>query len=213
MTVNFQSLNQIQLDISKISPYTKLLIISKNRSIEDINKLIDLGHYSFGENKVQESQRKFSTHVQRKKIDLHLVGPLQTNKAKQALLIFDTIQSLDRYKLVDEILKIKKNLTILTKEFYIQVNIGNEEQKSGVKINELKSFYSYCKSNDLNIVGIMCIPPNDDEPEKYFKLMIDLRDKTDKTLLLSMGMSNDYVKALDHQSNILRVGSKIFDDK
>ena len=213
MTVNLQSLKQIQSEISKISPYTKLLIVSKNRTIEDINKLIDLGHYSFGENKVQESLTKFSSHNQRKKIDLHLIGPLQTNKAKQALFLFDTIQSLDRYKLVDEIIKIKKKLTVLTKEFYIQVNIGEEEQKSGIKINELESFYTYCKSNDLNIVGIMCIPPNNNDPEKYFNLMINLRNKIETTLLLSMGMSNDYTKALDLQSNLIRVGSKIFDDK
>ncbi len=213
MTVNLQSLKQIQSEISKISPYTKLLIVSKNRTIEDINKLIDLGHYSFGENKVQESLTKFSSHNQREKIDLHLIGPLQTNKAKQALFLFDTIQSLDRYKLVDEIIKIKKKLTVLTKDFYIQVNIGEEEQKSGIKINELESFYTYCKSNDLNVVGIMCIPPNNNDPEKYFNLMIDLRNKIETTLLLSMGMSNDYTKALDLQSNLIRVGSKIFDDK
>ncbi len=213
MAVNLQSLKQIQLEIKTISPKTKLLIVSKNQSIEDINQLLDLGCYNFGENKVQEALTKFSNHNNRKKIDLHLIGPLQTNKAKQALLTFNTIQSLDRYKLVDEILKIKKKTTILTKEFYIQVNIGYEEQKSGITDSELESFYNYCLDHNLNIVGIMCIPPIGEASEKYFKLMKDLRNKINKSLLISMGMSGDYIKALSFESNIIRIGSKIFNEK
>ena len=130
---------------------------------------------------------------------------------KDALNIFDVIQSLDRYRLVDEIVKYKtKNDHTKTNKFYIQVNIGDEEQKSGVSVEELNNFYNYCLSQKLNIVGLMCIPPANKDPVIFFKNMLSLKKTLNEKLELSMGMSNDYEKAIECGSNLVRIGSKIF---
>ena len=212
MTVNYKNLEKVLIDIQDYK-LTKLLIVSKNQSIDDIKDLIDKGYIIFGENKVQEAKKKFQEIDDLFKINLHLIGPLQTNKVKEALHLFDTIQSVDREKLVEEISKfIKKNDKIKTKSFYIQINIGREEQKSGVDKAQFKDFYHYALAKDLIIEGLMCIPPNTPNTNEYFQEMNEIRKKINPSLKLSMGMSNDYQIALEHQTNLIRIGSLIFND-
>jgi len=212
LTVNFKNLSIIKSKL-KISPSTKLLIVTKNRALTEIQTLVNQGYRLFGENKVQEAQFKFSDNfIKDNKIELHMIGPLQTNKVKNALNIFNTIQSIDRPNLAEKISnELIKNDHSLTKNFYIQVNIGNEIQKSGISEVELKNFYEYCLSLNLNIVGLMCIPPNQKNPSEYFLKMNELKNNLNSNLLLSMGMSNDYIYALQHGSNLVRIGSIIFD--
>ena len=201
--------------MSSIQDYklAKLLIVTKNQSPLDIKDLIDKGYNIFGENKVQEAKKKFQEIDDLFKINLHLIGPLQTNKVKDALRLFNTIQSVDREKLVEEIsISIKKSDKIKTKSFYIQINIGSEDQKSGIDKSKFKDFYHYALAKDLNIEGLMCIPPNVPNTEVYFREMNEMRKKINPTLKLSMGMSNDYQIALEHQSNLIRIGSLIFND-
>ena len=209
MSINFDELNKINYKLTQ-NIKSDLLIVTKNRSISDIKELISLGYLNFGENRVQEAIIKFDTIINNN-LALHLIGPLQTNKVKDALKIFDVIQSLDRYRLVDEIVKYKtKNDHTKTNKFYIQVNIGDEEQKSGVSVEELNNFYNYCLSQKLNIVGLMCIPPANKDPVIFFKNMLSLKKTLNEKLELSMGMSNDYEKAIECGSNLVRIGSKIF---
>ena len=212
MTVNYNNLQKVLIDIQDYN-LTKLLIVSKNQSLDDVKILIDKGYKIFGENKVQEAKKKFQELDNLFKINLHLIGPLQTNKVKEALHLFNTIQSVDREKLVDEISKfINKKDEIKTKSFYIQINIGSEDQKSGIDKSEFKDFYHYALAKNLNIEGLMCIPPNDTNANEYFREMNQIRKKINPTLKLSMGMSNDYQIALEHQSNLIRIGSLIFND-
>ena len=209
MSINLEELKNIN-DLLNQNTLTDLLIVTKNRNISDINQLINLGYVNFGENRVQEAKSKFHS-IKNDNLNLHLIGPLQTNKVKDALKTFNVIQSLDRIKLVDEILKFKDiNDSIKTNRFFIQINIGEEDQKSGVAITDLNQFYNYCLSNKLNITGLMCIPPVDKDPVIFFKKMILLKNNLNKNLLLSMGMSNDYQEAIKCESNLVRIGSKIF---
>ena len=208
MNINFEQLKKVDLKVKEY-PNASLLIVTKNRPQNLIRSLIKEGFNSFGENKVQEANDKFSSIEENFK--LHLIGPLQTNKAKLALTLFDTIQSIDRPKLIKEIAKhIKSNIKIKTKEYFIQVNIGQEDQKSGVLPKETKELYDTAILNNLKIVGLMCIPPINEEPHKYFEKMSVLRDEINSELILSMGMSNDYDIALSMNSNLVRVGSRIF---
>jgi len=210
LTINHKALNQIEKNLEAY-PNTKLLIVTKNQSYKDIDDLISRGYRLFGENRVQEAQKKYSNFNDRQ-YELHLIGPLQTNKVKIALELFDTIQSLDRLKLIHEIvnqIKYKPNF-FRTKSFYIQINIGQENQKSGVDPNQVFEFYNLCKENNLKIEGFMCIPPNYKKPEMYFDKMKKIRDKINENLKLSMGMSSDYEISLNYDSNIVRIGSKIF---
>ena len=212
MTINYNNLQKVLVDIQDYK-LAKLLIVTKNQSLKDINYLIDKGYNIFGENKVQEAKKKFQELDNLFKINLHLIGPLQTNKVKDALYLFNTIQSIDREKLVEEISKfIKKSDKIKTKSFYIQINIGSEEQKSGVDRAQFKDFYYYALEKGLNIEGLMCIPPNVPNTNDYFQEMNEIRKKINPSLKLSMGMSNDYQIALEHQSNLIRIGSLIFND-
>ena len=212
MTINYVNLNNCKSNI-KIFDKSRLLIVTKNQSVDDIEELINSGHRLFGENRVQEAKLKFSSLNNFEEIKLHLIGPLQTNKVKEALMLFDTIESIDRKKLVDEIFKLKnKDLKIRTNNFYIQINIGSEDQKFGVDKTGVFDLYEYAISKNLNIEGLMCIPPNSSSPEKYFKEMNSIRDNLNKNLKLSMGMSNDYLLALKNNSNIVRIGSLIFND-
>tara|TARA_B110000483_G_scaffold242897_1_gene330331 strand:- start:1564 stop:2205 length:642 start_codon:yes stop_codon:yes gene_type:complete len=208
---------QFYLHINKLitekHPKAKLMIVSKNRTIELIRDALSEGALLFGENKVQEAELKFD--VLRKEffnIDLHLIGPLQTNKVKQALRTFDVIQSVDREKLVKEI---SKNLVEhkKTKSFYIQVNIGEEDQKSGIDPRETKSLYDYSIEQGLNIVGLMCIPPNNQDSNFFFNKMVELKNSINPDLLLSMGMSGDYLFALQNKTDLIRLGSKFFSDE
>ena len=207
MPINIEILEKINEEIK--AKHTKLLIVTKTRTEEEILELVNLGFCNFGENRVQEAEKKFSKIIENNKIRLSLIGPLQSNKVKQALKLFDVIQSIDRIKIIDEILKYKNEKT-KTKNFYIQINIGKENQKSGVTPNEFENIYKYCIDKGLNINGIMCIPPQGKDPTPFFSEMKMIRDKINKNLILSMGMSSDYEIALDHQSNEIRIGSLIF---
>ena len=190
----------------------KIIAVSKTFEINHINPLIENGHLDFGENKVQEAIEKW-THVKakNKNISLHLVGKLQSNKTKLALKIFDYIHSLDTEKLAN---KISEEQTRIEKKpkIFIQINIGNEDQKSGISPNNLKSFYKYCLDKNLDVIGTMCLPPISEDPEKYFMRMNYL-NKDLGLKELSMGMSADYISAIDFNSTYIRVGSKIFGER
>ena len=189
----------------------ELLVVSKNRSKKDVEKLMIEGANLFGENRVQEAKSKFTDDLyENYKFKLHLIGPLQSNKAEDALTIFDTIQTIDRYKLIDTISKLKNKKEYKTKSFYIQINIGDEEQKSGVSSVELNNLYHYALEKNLNIIGLMCIPPLNSDADFYFNKMHEIKDKLNNNLLLSMGMSDDYLIALKCGTNLIRIGSKLF---
>ena len=197
------------LNETKITKFPKIIAVSKTFKINHILPLIIDGHLDYGENKVQEAIEKWTEIKKEKKnIKLHLIGRLQTNKVKIALKIFDYIHSLDSKKLANKISSSQKELN-LEKKFFIQVNIGNEKQKSGISEDELFDFYDYCKNLELNILGLMCIPPFNEDSTKYF---IKLRELNNKIGLkeLSMGMSADYIKAIKHGSTFVRIGSDIF---
>ena len=188
---------------------TKIIAVSKTFPIESILPLIQHGHLHYGENKVQEALEKWSDiKNENHNIQLHLIGRLQTNKVKFALKIFDYIHSLDNEKLAnkiaDEQTKQRKKPKI-----FIQVNIGAEEQKSGIRKEKLNDFYMSCKNLNLDIIGTMCIPPNDSNTENYFSEMSDL-NKELNFKELSMGMSGDYLDAIKNNATYIRVGSKIF---
>ncbi len=186
------------------------MIVTKNRDLIDIKTLIEKKFFIFGENKVQEAKNKFS-QITDSNVKLHLIGPLQSNKIKSALKIFDTIQTLDREKLIIEISKqLYSSKKYKTKDFYIQINIGEEKQKSGILPDQAKDLYEFAINKNLKISGLMCIPPKNEDPKFYFNQMIKLRNKINKSLKLSMGMSSDYQDALKFNTNIIRVGSKIF---
>ena len=187
----------------------KIIAVSKTFPVENILPLIEHGHLHFGENKVQEALDKWSDiKNDNHDIKLHLIGKLQTNKVRSALKIFDYIHSLDSERLA---IKIAKEQATEEKKLkiFIQVNIGNEEQKSGIDKKDLKDFYKFCKNLNLNIIGTMCIPPNDGNTEKYFSEMSDTNKELDFNEL-SMGMSEDYMEAIKNNATYIRVGSKIF---
>ena len=186
MSINFQELVTIN-DHLKAYSRANLLLVTKNRNPETIKRLIELGYYNFGENKVQEAKEKFSS-IHDANVKLHLIGPLQTNKVKMSLQLFDAIQTIDRQKLVIEINKqiFNQNFPIKTKYFFIQVNIGREAQKSGVMPEDLKDLYDFSIMKKLNIFGLMCIPPVNQNPKEYFLEMRNLRDQLNKSLKLSM---------------------------
>ena len=193
----------------KINKFPKIIAVSKTFKIENINPLIEYGHIDYGENKVQEAQEKWSLiKDQNKKIKLHLIGRLQTNKVKLAVKLFDYIHSLDSKKLADKISLHQKEQNLQTKLF-IQVNIGDEKQKSGILKSEVVDFYNYCKSLDLDILGLMCIPPFNKDSTEFFKEMRVLNEKI-KMEDLSMGMSSDYLNAIENGSTFVRIGSSIF---
>ena len=193
----------------KINKFPKIIAVSKTFKIENINPLIEYGHIDYGENKVQEAQEKWSLiKDQNKNIKLHLIGRLQTNKVKLAVKLFDYIHSLDSKKLADKISLHQKEQNLQTKLF-IQVNIGDEKQKSGILKSEVVDFYNYCKSLDLDILGLMCIPPFNKDSTEFFKEMRVLNEKI-KMGDLSMGMSSDYLHAIENGSTFVRIGSNIF---
>ena len=178
--------------------------------MKHIQPLIDYGHNHFGENKVQEALVKWSEiKKQNKNLNLHMIGKLQSNKAKNAVELFDYIHSLDNQKLADVLAKSQSNLNRKLK-YFIQVNIGNELQKSGIPVNELDSFYNYCtQERKLEIVGLMVIPPNDKKTSKYFKSLNELNNSLALSHL-SMGMSADYTDAVNCGATFVRIGSSIF---
>ena len=190
----------------------EIIAVSKTFDMDHISPLIEYGHKHFGENKVQEAIEKWSEiKNSNKDLKLHLIGKLQTNKVKFALKIFDYIHSLDNEKLAQKISKFQSESGLNIKIF-IQVNIGNEDQKSGINEKNLLEFYKYCKNLNLNIIGLMCIPPFDKKSETYFKKMLILRDNVN-VKDLSMGMSSDFLSAIEYQSTFLRIGSGIFGER
>ena len=188
----------------------KIVAVSKTFSYDHISPLVNHGHLHFGENKVQEAQSKWS-HLKKNipNINLHMIGKLQSNKAKEAVKIFDYIHSLDNQKLADILAKAQVNENKNLK-YFIQVNVGNENQKSGIPVNELDAFYNYCTAEiRLNIIGLMVIPPNNDNSKKYFNYLKEL-SKSLALNDLSMGMSSDYLDAVKNEATFVRIGSLIF---
>ena len=203
---------ELRLKDQNITKNPKVIAVSKTFKLDKILPLIDYGHLDYGENKVQEALEKWSDiKLIKKDLKLHLIGKLQTNKVKQALKIFDYIHSVDSEKLAkkiaDEEIKQGKKIKI-----FIQVNIGNEVQKSGIHKNQISDFYKFCIKLKLNIVGLMCIPPFGENSKKYFKEM-NIINKSLNLNELSMGMSSDYLLAVDNSATYLRIGSNIFGNR
>ena len=198
-----------KLEEQKINKLPKVIAVSKTFNLEKILPLIEYGHLDYGENKVQEAIEKWSEiKLKKQNIKLHLIGRLQTNKVKYAIKIFDYIHSVDSRKLLQKIAdeQDKQNKKL---KLFIQVNIGNEEQKSGININQIEDLINFSNKLNLNIIGLMCIPPANEEPDKYFK-EIKILNKKFNLSEISMGMSSDYLKAVENSSTYLRIGSSIF---
>ena len=204
-----ENINTNLQNVKKTIVAPKIIAVSKTFKIDHIMPLIDHGHLDYGENKVQEAVEKWTNIKNKNKnIKLHLIGGLQTNKVKLAVRIFDYIHSLDSKKLADKISYQLKEQNMETKIF-IQVNLGKEKQKSGILEEELFDFYKYCKELNLNIIGLMCIPPFNQDSTKYFLRMQQLNKKVGLKEL-SMGMSADYISAIKYDSTFVRIGSEIF---
>ena len=187
----------------------KIIAVSKTFGMDKISPLIEHGHIDFGENKVQEAIEKWSdVKLTNNDIKLHLIGGLQTNKVKLAVKLFDYIHSVDSEKLAKKISNEQQKQNKKVKVF-IQVNIGDEEQKSGINKSSLTQLYSYCKAIDLNVVGLMCIPPLEKSSDIFFKEMSVLNENLNLNEL-SMGMSSDYLEAIKNSATYLRIGSNIF---
>tara|TARA_B100000963_G_scaffold36474_1_gene27221 strand:- start:2814 stop:3473 length:660 start_codon:yes stop_codon:yes gene_type:complete len=200
-----------EADLNKLKA-CKIIAVSKTFSLDKIMPLINHGHYDYGENKVQEAIDKWSQiKVEKPELKLHLVGKLQTNKVKFAIKLFDFIHSVDSKKLAKKIYDEQLNQNKKVKIF-LQVNIGNEEQKSGVLKNNLNDLHKYCKDLRLDVIGLMCIPPIDSDPNLFFQELNNL-NKNLNLEELSMGMSSDYLKAAENHSTYLRIGSAIFGER
>ena len=198
-----------KIEEQKIHLTPKVIAVSKTFKLEKILPLIEYGHLDYGENKVQEAIEKWSEiKLKKQNIKLHLIGRLQTNKVKNAVKIFDYIHSLDSKKLAQKIAD-EQNKQNKKLKLFIQVNIGDEEQKSGINVNQIEDLIIFSKKLNLNIIGLMCIPPADEEPDKYFK-KIKILNKKFNLSEISMGMSSDYLKAVENSSTYLRIGSSIF---
>ena len=215
MSIIIERFNKIKSNIAKFdnNDLIKVVAVSKTFSIDHIMPLIKHGHIHFGENKVQEAEVKW---LQIKKVNkdlkLHMLGKLQSNKAKKAVEIFDYIHSVDSQKLADVLSKCQNEIN-KSINYFIQVNIGNEQQKSGILYNEVDGFYNYCtKEKNMNILGLMAIPPNDDKTDKYFKSLSELNSSLGLKEL-SMGMSSDYMSAINYKATYLRIGRGIFGER
>jgi len=215
MNTIVNNFNKIKSNISllKTKKSVNIIAVSKTFNLNHIRPLIEHGHNHFGENKVQEALSKWADLKKNNpNLKLHMIGKLQSNKVKNAVEIFDYIHSLDNQKLADVLARNQENLGKKLK-YFIQVNIGNEKQKSGIPVNELDGFYNYCiNDKNLEILGLMTLPPNDQNSKKYFKALDELNSSLALTEL-SMGMSNDYVEAVLHGATYIRVGSLIFGDR
>jgi pyridoxal phosphate enzyme (YggS family) len=203
---NFIKLNS---KVKSLSKNTKIIVVTKTFDIETIKPILNFGHNDFGENRVNEASKKWQNFLDHKKINLHLIGKLQSNKAKEALLTFNYIHSLDSIKLAEQLHKYEVILKRNAK-YFIQINIGNEIQKSGINSNNLSDFLKICRINyKLNIIGLMCIPPQNINPIPFFTKMSELA-KLHNLFDLSMGMSEDFSSAIECGSTYIRVGSLIF---
>ena len=206
---NFNKYQKIQKDLGFLSKKTEIIAISKNHPLEEVEKAISFGLEVFGENRVQEAKSKFEDiKSTNKKIKLHLTGPLQSNKVKQALSLFDVFHTLDRERLLKELIKFPE--IIKEKSFFIQVNTGKEPTKSGVFPEDTKNFLNLCKRHGLNkIEGLMCIPPINQSPTKHFQTIIDLTKECGLGRP-SIGMSSDYEEALKFAPKYVRLGTILF---
>ena len=200
---------KLKLEDQNTSKLPKIIAVSKTFALDNILPLIEYGHLDYGENKVQEAIDKWSEiKIKKPQIKLHLIGKLQTNKVKFAIRIFDYIHSVDSIKLAKKISD-EQNKQNKKVKIFIQVNIGSEEQKSGIDVNKIEELLNFCKELELDVIGLMCIPPINKDSSKYFKKMSLL--KNDFNLQqLSMGMSSDYLDAIKNNATYLRIGSSIF---
>jgi pyridoxal phosphate enzyme (YggS family) len=204
------NLKSIKNNLISLKSATTIIVVCKNQEIVKIKDLVNYGHLDFGENKVQEGEKKWQEILNlHKNINLHFIGKLQSNKAKQAFQLFNYIHSLDSEKLAKCFshleISYKKNI-----KYFIQVNIGDEEQKNGISVEKLKQFIKFCVHHlKLNVIGLMCIPPAKGDPSVYFKRLAELA-KENNLNELSMGMSNDYESAINNGATFIRIGSKIF---
>lgn len=203
--------NFIQNKINGISKFTRIVVVSKKRSYDLIKPLLQANHLDYGENQIQEALNKWPSIIaSNKEIRLHLIGRLQSNKAKAAFNLFEFIHSLDSEKLA-KIFSTFEQETGIKKKYFIQVNIGNENQKAGISVEKINQFSSYCvKQLNLNVLGFMCIPPMNQDPKKHFVKLNEL-NINNGFKELSMGMSNDYLDAIKCGSTCVRIGSAIFD--
>ena len=215
MSTIIDRFNKINSNINNLNPNkaVNIVAVSKTFTLEKIMPLIEYGHIHFGENKVQEAQAKWNEIKLRKKnLKLHMIGKLQSNKAKNAAQLFDYIHSLDNQKLADIFSNFENNNEKKLK-YFIQVNIGNETQKTGIPISDLEDFFNYCsKEKKLSILGLMIIPPNDNNHNKYFE-HLNFLNKSLGLNEMSMGMSSDYEDAIRHNSTYIRLGSSIFGER
>jgi pyridoxal phosphate enzyme (YggS family) len=210
--LNIENNIKNNLDKLNINTKPKIIAVSKTFKMDVISPLVNYGHINYGENKVQETIDKWTEiKKQNPKLKLHMIGKLQTNKVKNAVKIFDYIHSVDSKKLakkiVDEQTKINKKIKV-----FLQINIGAENQKSGINKNEVKYLFTYCKEINLDVIGLMCIPPINVDPEIYYKEMYQL-NMTLGLEDLSMGMSSDFFKAIKYQSTYVRIGTSIFGER
>jgi pyridoxal phosphate enzyme (YggS family) len=206
----FNNFKVIKKEIEQLIYKPNLILVTKNQSVDTIYPFLDAGHIHFGENKVQEASQKWSNILKNNsKIKLHLIGKLQSNKAKDAFNLFDFIHTLDSEKLAKILSNLENNSEKKIK-YFIQVNIGNEIQKSGIDQSSVRGFIDFCcKDLKLNIIGLMCIPPFNLDPVPFFKKMQDLKIINNLNEL-SMGMSSDYKQALNYGATYIRIGSAIF---
>jgi pyridoxal phosphate enzyme (YggS family) len=201
--------NYILNSIKSVSKETKLIVVTKNQQIDNINLLINLNHFHFGENRVQEASLKWKNLISNSNLKLHLIGKLQSNKAKDAFEIFHYIHTLDNEKLAKIFANLEES-SIKKIKYFIQVNVANEPQKSGISVDRVHQFIKYCIDDlKLNIIGLMCIPPAEGDPTQYFISLSELA-RVNNLKELSMGMSNDYECAINNGATFVRVGSKIF---
>ena len=202
--------NYISNFVKSLSSKVTLVVVTKNQKLDNINLLIKSNHFDFGENRVQEASLKWKNLIlNNSKLRLHLIGKLQSNKAKDAVGIFHYIHTLDNQKLAEIFSNLEKN-SLKKIKYFIQVNIAGEPQKSGISINDVNQFIKYCiKDLNLNIIGLMCIPPVEGDPTQYFKKLAEFT-KINNLTELSMGMSNDYECAINNGATFVRIGSKVF---
>ena len=201
--------NVILNSIQSVSKKTELIVVTKNQPIDNINLLINLNHFHFGENRVQEASLKWKKLLSNSNLKLHLIGKLQSNKAKDAFEIFHYIHTLDNQKLAKIFASLEEN-SIKKIKYFVQVNVGNEPQKNGISFDKVNQFVKYCMNDlKLNIIGLMCIPPAEGDPTQYFISLAQLA-RANNLKELSMGMSNDYECAINNGATFVRVGSKIF---
>ena len=219
MHTSLQKLNLVKnkvneiIDRKQLKTNPQIIVVTKTFPLSAVTPLIESGHMHFGENKVQEAEHKW-IGVKNKfsNLKLHMIGKLQSNKAKKAVKIFDYIHSLDNAKLASKIYQYEKELNKKIKLF-IQVNLADENQKSGILLNELNNFYNYCiKDLLLNVIGLMCLPPNESNSQEYFKMIKKTADKFDLKNL-SMGMSADFEHAIINGSTFLRLGTIILGER